>query len=828
MTTTRAEPLTDDASERIRLILVTAGRHSIAEALGTVRSIEALGAEMRPVVLVTDPIAEIFGGHDLLAMTDVLPDGYATLDVLDDEDLLAFAEPFALELLVERHDRVAVVAAGAMVMGPLKALEEALGNQPLVLTAPVVSPPSDTAVPHLTLRNPGEPLSGIVVGASRESVADLQFWQQTMVESLFDPDMVLPSSHREGVLATLMGGPSVTVEGSGTVVKWADWAAMISRGVSTDGIPPVVDAVELWELSIPDERVDGEMTETEQRLVELRIHDAGPLQPFLTTMTAVNREIGDAAVATPYERLTRAIRRASDPTGVLWPSRSAAEFEGWLYGTNPRGVTRIADLYWFATPEMRRRFPEARVDPSGYLEWCRKYAPETLGFDLLDSQVVPVVPQSGDGSEDPTGLKNAVSWRWNIIKGIIPGATGARARGLDGFDAVAGPESGRGVERPKSLTVERAPSLWGSPPRRLSLVGSFRAESGLGQASRASLRALQKIDIPFSYIDISEKYPSRSSAHADLGSSPFGAIGDVNLLHANADDIITMSETVLRHRLGGRFNAAMWFWEAGHLPAWKMPAFDRIDELWVASDYIVDVLGQFGRVPVHNIGLAAPLPVDRTVDRERLGIREDDFVFLFVYDAFSSYGRKNPELALRAFIEAFGPNFDGVQIVLKASNLNKLHVDRQRVMEFAGTTEAITVIDRYLNHEDVYDLMAAADVYVSLHAAEGYGLTILEAMSLGTPAICTGYSGNMDFTTPENSWLVDYELMRTEQLAGPYPIGSVWAKPELESAVAVMRHVVAHPEDVAVKAEQARSDARESASLERYAANLDAQLRRVL
>ena len=31
-----------------------------------------------------------------------------------------------------------------------------------------------------------------------------------------------------------------------------------------------------------------------------------------------------------------------------------------------------------------------------------------------------------------------------------------------------------------------------------------------------------------------------------------------------------MNDSVFRHRFGGRFNAAMWFWEAGNLPAWKL------------------------------------------------------------------------------------------------------------------------------------------------------------------------------------------------------------------------------------------------------------------
>ena len=55
-------------------------------------------------------------------------------------------------------------------------------------------------------------------------------------------------------------------------------------------------------------------------------------------------------------------------------------------------------------------------------------------------------------------------------------------------------------------------------------------------------------------------------------------------------------------------------------------------------------------------------------------------------------------------------------------------------------------------------LFARADCYVSLHRAEGFGLTLAEAMALGKPVIATGFSGNTDFMTPANSYLVDWKL----------------------------------------------------------------------
>lgn len=219
----------------------------------------------------------------------------------------------------------------------------------------------------------------------------------------------------------------------------------------------------------------------------------------------------------------------------------------------------------------------------------------------------------------------------------------------------------------------------------------------------------------------------------------------------------------------------------------------------------------------------------REVERSQFDLPEEPLIFLFVYDALSSHGRKNPEKTLEAYVKAFAPTFDDVHFVLKVSNLNKFPASQRRILSIVDRYPgAITLIDEYFPRSRVMDLMSVADIYVSLHAAEGYGLTLLEAMALGTPTICTAYSGNMDFTTDENSWLVDYTMMATEEPTGPYPPGSVWASPNVDSAADLMRSIAGDRSQVAAKRDRAITDAREAASLDRYAERLDAQLRRVL
>ena len=72
------------------------------------------------------------------------------------------------------------------------------------------------------------------------------------------------------------------------------------------------------------------------------------------------------------------------------------------------------------------------------------------------------------------------------------------------------------------------------------------------------------------------------------------------------------------------------------------------------------------------------------------------------------------------------------------------------------------MVDAYLEPAQNAALLARADCYVSLHRSEGFGLTLAESMALGTPVIATGYSGNTDFTTPHNSYLVDWTPTRVD------------------------------------------------------------------
>jgi glycosyltransferase involved in cell wall biosynthesis len=65
-----------------------------------------------------------------------------------------------------------------------------------------------------------------------------------------------------------------------------------------------------------------------------------------------------------------------------------------------------------------------------------------------------------------------------------------------------------------------------------------------------------------------------------------------------------------------------------------------------------------------------------------------------------------------------------------------------------------------------------------------------EAMYLDKPVIATGYSGNMDFMTADNSYLVDYKMVDVHPNDyPPFEKGYVWADPDVGQATELMRYV---------------------------------------
>ena len=87
--------------------------------------------------------------------------------------------------------------------------------------------------------------------------------------------------------------------------------------------------------------------------------------------------------------------------------------------------------------------------------------------------------------------------------------------------------------------------------------------------------------------------------------------------------------------------------------------------------------------------------------------------------------------------------------------------------------------------------------------------------------IATRYSGNLEFMSDENSYLVRHRLVPVPESWWAHEHGAEWAEPDIEAAAAAMRRVWEHPGAALAKGAQAREELLSRFSLDCTAAFID-------
>lgn len=525
------------------------------------------------------------------------------------------------------------------------------------------------------------------------------------------------------------------------------------------------------------------------------------------TLWALCDAYGDALVAAgfeqvrelPYEhdllpsgmRLTRIMRslyRAGVEAGEcpesLFTPAGEADFLAWLDEPAPDApkLSRFLHAVWSGREDLRRAYPDVEDgDVEGYLGWCVVYGREQIAIPdvLLPQRLL---------AEPPRRAKEAAA----------PSAAPAASR----------------VERPFGVNV----------------AGYLRSELGIGEVARQMISGLDAAGVPA--LPVGLLAPDSRQGHAyvagDHDRNPF----PVNIVCVNADGLPAFAREAGERFFEDRYTIGVWWWETSEFPERFLDAFELVDEVWVGSRFVAEALTAVSPVPVITVPI--PLRFD-TPPPLRPGEHDwpDAFTFLFSWDYCSVFARKNPLAAIEAYTSAFGEE-DGAALVLKCINPGFDPVGHRRVREAIAGRHDIVLIDGYLDPGDKDRLMCSCDCYVSLHRSEGLGLTMAEAMFHGKPVIATGYSGNVDFMTAENSYPVGFELVPIGEGAAPYPADGVWAEPDVAEAGRLMRRVFEQPVDAAARGERAAHDIRAHfsaraagsvmrARLERVAARLEAR-----
>jgi glycosyltransferase involved in cell wall biosynthesis len=323
----------------------------------------------------------------------------------------------------------------------------------------------------------------------------------------------------------------------------------------------------------------------------------------------------------------------------------------------------------------------------------------------------------------------------------------------------------------------------------VNVGGYLGADSGLAVSARRTVGALETAGVEVRPVTYRRTMSRQNDAADDHGTT---ALFDVSVVCVTAEQFPLFHADMGREFFESRYTIGYWYWELEVLPEDQRGALDLVDEVWVATAHVGEAVRPLTEKPVHHmpIPLLAPRPSCRT--RASFGL-DDGYAFLFTFDFDSVMERKNPLGVVSAFTAAF-PTPGDARLLLKSVNASRWPAEAELVRCAIADRADISMMDGYLSTPDQAALVAAIDCYVSLHRAEGLGLTLADAMALGKPVIATRYSGNLDFMDDRNSFLVPFRYAEVPSGTSAYPAGARWADPDIDEAARRMRHLASSPE----------------------------------
>lgn len=445
-------------------------------------------------------------------------------------------------------------------------------------------------------------------------------------------------------------------------------------------------------------------------------------------------------------------------------------------------LTRLMRRIYDSRPDLRRAFDVGHERGAlAFIGWFLVH-----GFQeyALDERVLDVRLRGFLTSPRLGQLNNAVCAAWALA---VP--DGDLRDRQTYADIVSWYQSGAAKDyfaQPVFQTL-RGVAQQGAETMRASCAvsGYVGSASGRGEDVRMTKRALEAVGINPLVIDRARQ-PDRGM---QLRKQHQTAV-EINIGHFNAESAYLDNSWHRTMGVRSRYSVGYWAWELAKFPEEWTNAFLFYDEIWASTEFARAAFASVSPRPVHLMPMVVENPaVDPSLGRAHFALPSDTFLYFFHFDFRSFVHRKNPEAAIRAFLQAFPHRGEPVGLVIKTINAEHDSEAWERVRLLVSSDERIKIVNKEMSRVEVTSLIAASDCYVSLHRSEGFGRGLAEAMLLDKPVIATGYSGNMDFCSPDTAFLVEYNLVPVREHEYVGTTNQVWADASVDHAASMMRTV---------------------------------------
>jgi hypothetical protein len=245
---------------------------------------------------------------------------------------------------------------------------------------------------------------------------------------------------------------------------------------------------------------------------------------------------------------------------------------------------------------------------------------------------------------------------------------------------------------------------------------------------------------------------------------------DVVVFHAEMRRLKRMRSLV--PGLAHKHSVALLVWELDRLRAQDEQSVRAMDELWTPTLFSARAL-----VPVHRRVylmphvVPAPLPVRPADAATVAGWLDGPTPTLDVLAIMpTDEARKNVDALARA-VRALRAQVPQLRLVVKAPAAHDVVVER-------GPGQL--VLRGHVRRGVVAALLARAHVVASAHRAEGWGLTLSDALRRTIPLVCTDFGGQRAFAGPDNAYLVASRPVAVGAHAAklPFDANALWAEPD--------------------------------------------------
>ncbi len=163
--------------------------------------------------------------------------------------------------------------------------------------------------------------------------------------------------------------------------------------------------------------------------------------------------------------------------------------------------------------------------------------------------------------------------------------------------------------------------------------------------------------------------------------------------------------------------------------------------------------------------------------------------------------RKGVDLLFAALSGLSEPELSSMELVIKETGYGSYYTGQSLVDRLLESNPAVaartTVLRKEMDRRELLELMASATALVHPYRAEGFGLPMLEALSVGVPVIATRGGAADDFLDDGNAYLVRSKLMfgaaAIDEQVGPAGGLHHWVEAEIGGLQGRIREALRSP-----------------------------------